>query len=441
MNSQATLANDFLSLSSGGADALNPQDQTPPDSESFSPDDHFRANVIESLGRFRQAMERMVYSFTKSLKNSRDLQGLLGVDRNVSWQIFKLLGPIETIATVSYIPAAVSLKKVLAAARKKMVAQEDLDEVAASFAAFERLVDETTGDREQFESVVMSYSGSSESVQIGMQHRKAAFKADSHFIGVAVDTLIFSLFFHPGLQPDTVDFCAVRQMLGMRRLRASTDVVVDRFKLNADRTDRVDGFLLSDALDLEAASRFDAAVLPEFCSQPILPLVTKIDDAGDIRTLLKHRDIGIGREVDITTARVFRGMPLFRTPDGRPVFDGLTEVGRPTRVQVIDTFVHRPTWPDLVPTSGVFVHLPRRVVAKVEQEAVRLPSFAEKLNFMGSGTDVMRVGESPSYPGLIKHACQKMGWNYEDMDLYRIRHEFPLMDSNVLCRLEAMSPR
>jgi len=31
-----------------------------------------------------------------------------------------------------------------------------------------------------------------------------------------------------------------------------------------------------------------------------------------------------------------------------------------------------------------------------------------------------------------------MGWRFEDMDLYRIRLEYPLMDSNVLLRLETV---
>jgi hypothetical protein len=404
----------------------------------FTLDSQFRADATEVLGRFRQAMERIIYALTKSLQNSRDLQNLLGVDRNVSWQIFKLLGPIETLSTVSYIPAVVSLRKVLAAAKKRGVSETTLAEATAAFAAFEAFVAATTGDREQFETMVMSYGDTAESAQMGMHHRKAAFKADCHFFGVAVDTLAFALLFHPGQKPDTVDFVGLRQTLGLRRLRASTDVLVDRWKMNRDHSEKEDDFLLSDALDLEAAALHNAAVVPEFCTQPLLPLMTKIEESGDVRTVLKHRDIGVGSEVDIATARVFRGMEPSRTPDGRPMFDGLVEIGRPTRVQVIDNYVHRPTWPNLVPTSGVFAHLPRRVASKVDREGVRLP-LTERFSFMGSGADVSRIREVPRYPDLVKYACQKMGWRFEDMDLYRIRFEYPLMDSNVLLRLESVS--
>jgi hypothetical protein len=406
---------------------------------SITLDDQFRAQATQVLGRFREAMERIVYSTTKALQNSRSLLNVLGVDLNVSWQIFKLLGQIDTLSTVSYVPAAVSVRKLLNAARKRGVEQQILDEAAAAFTAFQHLVSETTGDRDQFESVVMSYANSAEAVQIGMQHRKDAFKADVHFFGVVVDTLVFSVFFHPGQAPDSMDFLTVRQMLGLRRLRASTDVVVERFKLNSDRPGKENEFLLSHAIDLEAATTYDAAVLPEFCTQPLLPLTTTMEETGDVRTLVKHRDIAVGREVDITTARCHRGGTVQRTPDGRPVFEGLIEVGRPTRVQIIDTFIHRPSWPELSITSGVYAHLPRRVVAKVPEEGVLLP-FSEKLAFMGTGSDVMRISESPRYPELIKHSCQKMGWKVEDFDLYRIRHEYPLMDSNILSRLESVSP-
>jgi hypothetical protein len=401
-------------------------------------DDRFRDEAARILGRFRQTMEKIIYPVAKSLQNSRDLQNVLGVDRNVSWQIFKLLGPIETLSTVSYIPAAVSLRKVLVAAKKRGVSEENINDVASAFAAFEQFVNETTGDREQFETMVMSYADSAESAQMGLHHRKAAFKADCHFFGVACDTLSMALFFHPGQTPGTVDFVGLRQMLGLRRLRASTDVVVDRWKVNKDKSETEDDFLLSDALDTEAAAIHNAAVLPEFCTQPLLPLVTQIGESGDIRTLLKHRDLGVGREVDIATARIVRGMSMSVTPDGRPMFDGLIEIGRPTRIQVIDNFVHRPTWPNLVPHAGVFAHLPRRLPSKVDQEGVKLP-FNEPFSFLGTGADVLRIREVPRYPELIQYACAKMGWKFEDMDLYRIRLEYPLMDSNVLLRLESVS--
>ncbi len=120
------------------------------------------------------------------------------------------------------------------------------------------------------------------------------------------------------------------------------------------------------------------------------------------------------------------------------MFDGLIEIGRPTRIQVIDNFVHRPTWPNLVPHAGVFAHLPRRLPSKVDQEGVKLP-FSEPFSYLGTGADVLRIREVPRYPELIQYACEKMGWKFEDMDLYRIRLEYPLMDSNVLLRLESVS--
>jgi hypothetical protein len=401
-------------------------------------DDQFRSDATQVLGQFRQALERIVYSVTKSLQNSRDLQNVLGVDRNVSWQIFKMLGPIETLSTVSYVPASVSLRKVLGAAKKRGVSEKNVSDAAAAFAAFESFVERSAGDREQFETMVMSYAESVESEQTGMHHRRAAFKADCHFYGVACNSLSLSLLFHPGDKPGTADFVSLRQALGLRRLRASTDVLVDRWKFNKDGAEQEDGFLLGDALDPEAAAIHNAAVLPEFCTQPLLPLVTQIEETGDIRTVLKHRDIGVGREVDIATARIVRGMSVGQSPDGRASFEGLIEIARPTRVQVVDNFVHRPTWPNLVPHAGVFAHLTRRVPSKVDREGVRLP-FTEQCTYMGSGSDVCRIREVPRYPELVQYACRKMGWRFEDMDLYRIRFEYPLMDSNIHLRLEAAS--
>ena len=242
-------------------------------------------------------------------------------------------------------------------------------------------------------------------------------------------------FFHPNDKPGVVDFVGLRQMMGLRRLRASTDVVVDRWRMYRATADGENN-ILTDALDLESAAKYNASVLPEFCSKPMLPLVTQIDETDEVRTLLKHRDIGVGREVDIATARLFRNMQITRTADGRPTFEGLIEIARPTRLQIVDNFIHRPTWPNLAPYAGVFAHLPRRVASKVDQEAVQLP-FTEPFSYMGSGADVLRIREVPRYAESVRYVCEKMGWKFEDMDLYRIRIEYPLMDSNILLRLES----
>jgi len=150
---------------------------------------------------------------------------------------------------------------------------------------------------------------------------------------------------------------------------------------------------------------------------------------------LRHRNLGVGREVDITTGRIYRDTHLESLPGGGKSVYGMVEIARPTRLQVIDTFVHRPTWPALTARSGVFAHLPTRRLPYAEQQGVRLP-FTEKVTRMGSGLDGVRFPESPRYPELLRHACQRMGWRMEDFDLYRVRLEYPLMDSNIISRLD-----
>jgi hypothetical protein len=400
-------------------------------------DDPFRADATRVLGRFRESLERVVYSVARGLQSSRDLENVLGVDRSLSWQLFKLLGPIETLSTATYVPAATSMRKMLSAAKKRGAAAADVAEAGAAFAALEEFIAGTTGDREAFETMVVSYTDSPESVRMGLHHRKSAFKADCHYFGAAADTSTVAVLFHPGGSPDRVDLVVLRQLLGVRRLRASADMVVDRWKVSADHSGLAGSAVPGDALDPAAAAEHRAAVLPGFCTRPLLPLATRVDPSGDVRTVLEHRDIGVGREVDVTTGRVYRGIELQRTPDGRPVFEGLIEIARPTRVQVIDNFVHRPTWPSLMAKSGVYAHLSSRAVAEVDRNGVRLP-FSERLSYMGSGPDVLRINESPRYLELVRHGCQLMGWAFEDMDLYRIRIEYPLMDTNVMCRVEAI---
>ena len=431
VGSSAWAAAEFDSLGRG-----SPSGVKPPTPGGDAAADPFRVQATQVLARLRLAIERTVYPATGPLQNSRTLQHAFKVDLNVSWQIYKLLGAAGTLSTVTYVPAAVSFKKLLAAANKHGAAEDVLAEAAAAYAAFEQLVSATTGDREHFETAVMSFGSSPEAALLGIHYRKAAFKADAHFFGVACDTLAFALLFHPGERPGTIDLVGVRQMLGLRRLRAGTDLLVERWKLDQGEAALTgDGFRSpGEPLDPAAAAVRGAAVLPEFCSWPVLPLATYTGDSGDVSTVLRHRDIGVGREVDITTGRVYRDVQLDRLPDGRTAIQGLVEIARPTRVQVIDTLVHRPTWPALASQVGVYAKLPRRDASTVQAEGVRLP-FPEAAHYLGPATEAVRFPESPRYPALVRYACAAVGWRLDDMDLYRIRLDFPLMDSNVFCCL------
>jgi hypothetical protein len=397
-------------------------------------DDQFRAEATRVLSRFRRAVEGVVYGVTKTLANSRSLQTALGVDLHVSWQVFKLLGPIEVLATVTYVPAAVSIRKFLALAKKRGIAQDLLDEVNAAFADYEALVASATGDREQFESLVMSFTDSAEAAQVGVQLRKSAFKAHVHYFGTAAETLVVGMLFHPGATPGKVDFLTVRSILGLRRLRASTDMIIERAMVAPGKTRDAGDFFKPGALDPDAAARYASPILPDFCSQPIPPMTTTIDDVGNVRTVLAHRDVGVGQEVDLTTARIYRGTTPDTTPGGQALLHGLIEIARPTRLQVMDTFVHRPTWPRMIASGGIFAHLTSRNPAYLDS-AVKLP-FNEKVSFLGSGDDVIRISEAPRYADAVRYACRQLDWSLDDMDVYRIRIEYPLMESSVLFRLE-----
>ncbi|MGC4031162.1 MAG: hypothetical protein QM754_05365 [Tepidisphaeraceae bacterium] len=414
--------------------------ELPAPARDQSLDELFQITAGEVLGRFRRAMEGLIYSVAKTLSSSRALQTALKVDLKTSYQIFKLLGPTETLATVQYVPPAVSFKKLLAAAKKHGATDALLADATAAFEALGQFVAETTGDFETFEVAVMSHADFAEASAVSLAHRKAAFKADVYFHGMSVDTLAMALMFHPGREPDTFDFVGVRQMIGMRRLRAGTDVVVERWRLHQQPNDTsLSGqSYFSTAFDEQAAAQHDAAVLPDFCSQPMLPMVTAIDATGNFRTILKHRDLGVGRLVDLTTGRTHRGAAIQRTAGGHPSFSGLIEIARPTKLQIIDFFVHRPTWSDFSTRSGVFAgQLNRRSAETVEQDGIRLP-FSESLTRIDRQS-ALRVPEAPRHTELLEHACNTMGWRLEDMEAFRMRIEYPLMDTNIQCIVDGTS--
>jgi hypothetical protein len=72
-------------------------------------------------------------------------------------------------------------------------------------------------------------------------------------------------------------------------------------------------------------------------------------------------------------------------------------------------------------------------------EELEIPQFpcADRMAFMGS-IDGGAIPEVPRYVKMIRRYCQKLGWNPEDMHLYRMRTEFPVL--HVLQRIICSFP-
>ena len=355
----------------------------------------------------------------------------------MSWQIFKLLGSGDTLTVLPYVPAAISMKKLLTISKKRGVDGSRLSEAETAFSAFEDFVRVSAGDRERLETMLLSTTDSAEAVQADLQHRKAAFKAFSHFFGIEVDTYAYALIHNPGSIKNTVDCAALLTLSGMRRLRLDTDVVVARMQMTDDSGNTAGGpssIIPSGLIDPDAAAQYGAPVLPAFCSQPVPPLETIVDPSGRTRTLLRSQQVGSGADMDLAFGRVFRDLPMKFDAAGDPFASSVVETSRPTRLMVADFLVHRDAFVVTESHSSLYGQAAAATtVEQIEREGIRLP-LRDHFEHVGRGEDAARLRELPRYTEFLRSACDTLGYDLAQMEVYRIRLEYPLMDSRLVLK-------
>src|SRR5271170_5521232 len=242
------------------------------------------------LRRLRLGIVRLFDAVHGSARKSNDAQKLFGVNAKLSWQIFKLIGPGDLFSHAPHIPSAQSMRRLLEAAAERGVPAAAIEEVRGAYEAFEQLVTRHAGDRTSFDSMTRGLSeGGEEAQRADLQHRKAIFHGHSHYWGAQVETQLLSLFIREGATPGNHDYAQIRSKFGMRRLRPDADVLVDSAQMGHTGEYTFHG----ETFDPTAAQKYGAAIIPEFCTQPLPTFTTR--EGADGRTATKLAGDAVGR--------------------------------------------------------------------------------------------------------------------------------------------------
>jgi hypothetical protein len=397
----------------------------------------FPVEAQEVLRRLRRAIAEMFDSVPGGIGKSRDVQKLFGVSTKLSWQIFKLAGPGDALSLAPHVPKEAAMRRVLEGAEKYGVPARLINEVRTAYSAFEALIETHAGDRASFESMAVGLSGSSDTGQADVQHRKAIFRGHSHFYGAQVETRVITHFMHPSGEPDRYDLAALRSKFGLRRLRADAEVVVDSIRMYPPPgTDAVHwGYI-----DQEMAERYGAPILPPGCSEPVPPLHTRQGPLG--RTYFELADDVLGQRgaVNLSFGQVLCNTVLSPSDDGRTKgWLVLTHTLTPAACLIADMLVHRQTMPRLTHEVNIYGHANQAQPYEIEQTYPRLP-FREQITKLEAGIDGARIHGTPQYIDLLRYVCEHRGWHLDDFDVYRLKIEFPLLDSLVAMRFD-LPPR
>lgn len=396
------------------------------DHETEAESTSFADAATAALQRIRAALLG-IFEMQGGIARSRDAQERFGINAKLSWQLFRLAAPGAPLSLAPHVPSAVAMQAFHTALARRHVAAPLIAELKEAHGAFETLVSIHAGDRSTFESMVRALSGAD--VERGdLQHRKAMFRACSHYWGVQCDTYFTFGVLHPASN-GLFDYAHVRARLGLRRLRQDASCIVDSFKLSAPGDGQADAFA-RESLD-ENSIAFGAPILSQFSTRPLPQFRTMTDPDGTSYSELVNDTVGRRGAVNMVFGQVSRNSPLSPGSDGSGQgFGANVRITIPTTHLVTDMLVHRPTFPRLNPFLKVYGSNLRDNVTEMDRRAIVLP-FNEKVQLLDGGPRNAWTREIPNYADIVSYVTVRLGWPLDDFDVYRVTIEYPLMHTRV----------
>jgi len=382
--------------------------------------------IAATLSGVRDAFGEVVRSIPGPTERPYEIAKTLGLHKTLAWKLAKIVDAPDPVSVYQRIPGRSAVEKILDAAGAQGVDAAALDRVRAALRTLDAFIAEHAGDRDAFEIMLAGLSpiGSAER---DLMYRKAGFRATSHVWGVDARTLLRTVIVHPGARERWLDAAVIFGCIDLRRLHMDRSWLLNRWRPTDDR-----GEALSVAREpIDDVENGYAPILGGFCteSRPRIHRVVRGDLAVEDEILAGP----VGRKGTATyvLGEVVRNvMPSYRDESNEVVAQNL-EVRTPCRHVVFDHLVPAGLFGRVEPR----LHVHGEIAGRPMYSTLRLNrdrlAVCEQVEYVGRGSSVLPTPEVPHYDEMVAHVCDRVGWDLESFDVYRLRMEYPYVPSMI----------
>ncbi len=395
--------------------------------ESCTPFDVAANDVLSSL---RNTVATVLGSIG-GLRKPADLQKSFKLDWTLSWQLFQVAwgsaGGTSPLSAGPNVPSRTSLKKFLDSAQSRGVDEAKVDRVWASYERFERLVEVHAGDRTSFNSMVSAAAGmDTEWATADAQHRRNAYRAMSHVLGMQARAKHICGIYNGSPDGQSWDMGVVSGLVGLRMLRALPKALVYRMRIvDAASRQRIRRQGLGPEATLAGGY-----LLPDFSTEPLPAMTFKEMDAGWVASELERPAVGNLGACTLRFATGYFGHPIPGAGGSDNSFEGDVVVDKPVELLVSDAMVTPGLMRGGRPTAEVLLGNNHGDAAGLPGDVV--PVLGDhRVEFLGTGPDVLATPDLPDYPELLRATAARLGWDIESHEAWRIRLEFPIYQATV----------
>lgn len=394
----------------------------------------FEDAVPEVIRRIRIAISESLASVGGDSTRPQSVSRLLGLDKNLTWKICRLVSDENPIAAVQFMPGKAGLKILVNALSKAGAPPDQLHAIQKTTDEFERIIDLHAGDREKL-GVMLGNVTNEGQRERAEAHRKLAFRGNSATWGVQAGVQICTSVIAPGTDKTKVDLAWLSGLVDFWRLRRDAVWAMAAARKTAD-----DGTLLPvgeiNAIDPQHDKPNSVPLMSAFCSQPIPDMRIELGRDGLTRYELTEGPVGSTATTTCVIGLYGRNfVPRYRAPN-----DTLGEhFGRlytPVETLIHDLFVHQELTYAMNPQIFLYSQMPGGPVFPTAHRDEGMLNVHEPIINLGSGPPDIVTPEFPPYPKMVRAVFDRLGWRAEDFRGFRFRLRYPPIPTLAVWRYE-----
>ncbi len=392
------------------------------------------ADVVDAVIGVRSAYADLLASIPRDSAGAIGVERSLGVSKKLAWQVFRAATSDNPLSSGARVPGRAAARQVVAAARRVGIDDALATRINDATERFFAAVDAHADDRSTFDLMVRSVTG--EGIEgHDAELKRTAFRVNRELVGRCCDVDVFTLLVIPSTEPGHMDMCSLRGLHGLRRLRPDVPLVISRH-----RFDQGEGNVRT------REPVFDAAIeggplglVGEFSTEPLPEISAHTGKDGYTRFVAKADRLGTSSAVSCYLADVARGLPIC-TPDGSAAIGNIHEIGTPAEVLYQDMLIDRRLLAEdefglISPELRVLSRRQDTTAWPGDDRGVLLPT-EERLVRGGRGASALSTTELPHYAGMVERTAERLAVDLDDMVLFRVRIEHPVLYSVVWVRLD-----
>jgi hypothetical protein len=388
-------------------------------------DEAFATAITPVMETMRDALAAAVDALPETIQHAADLRRALSLDSRLSTQIMRVARAADVLRVASHVPGPPSMKRFIEALRVHGTGAELVESIERAFAVFERTVETQAGDRVSFDSIVANLGAHGHDA-LELQHRRAAFRAMSHLLGMQMHAYARACIFcrAPG---GRVDMAQLRAFLSVRRLRPRTPVPLFSANVLATHTRGDTPLYVREAIGHELAPGSGLGVV-ESLSSPASTQVRLVEEMGMLSTELHGAGLGASASADLYFGYVDRAVPIHEAKDPENI--GINHSFMiPAERFVMDFMCERGLMTSEMPSGLIYLSRGGRMpVMHRPDDLLHMQPSVKRVRSLDRLTRDTSLG---AYGEALQMTLDRMGWTERRFDIFRVELDFPVMGTLI----------